>query len=260
MGRMLLAVGLAMMICTVATAQTIVRHERTVHGEHSSVSESSGEDGAGVLSPAAETSLADNEVITVYGPYGGADGETSILQEGQENERQQLGQAQIKLSDEEAARARLEKFIGQEHWDRNFWLKEGVEENLPYRDCIYLQGGTKGQEEYIIALRRQGNPEPSAPDLYSLVLLVGRGQLGKLAFDTEKMPGIELVQGGLSKAMTFTESRVRLPVAFMLRIEPKQVREIAAADGCQLLFSTGAGDCRVELPVEMRKEWLKVLE
>ena len=255
MGRILLVLCLVMLTCTAASAQTIVRHERTVHGGHTQAAEKAEEGWADIPPPAAEP-MAEDEVITVYGPYGEAAGE-KILTERQKEEQQQ---AQTKKADEEAARARLEKFIGQEPRDRRFWLKEGIEENLPYRDCIYMQGGTRGQEDYVIALRRQGNPEPLAPDLCSVVLLVGRGQLGKVALDTEKLPRIELEQEGTFREISFTESRVRLPVAFMLRIEPREVQEIAAAPKGWLLFSTTAEKSRIELPAEVRREWLKVLE
>ena len=222
-----------------ASAETIVRHERTVHGNY----------------PSAADEVED-DVITVYGPY-------AAMSTGQKEaavQQEPDGQADSELAEEETARARLERFLGQEPQDTDLWLQEGIEEGLPYRDCVYMQGGSRGQEDYVIAIRRQGNPEPLAPDLYSLVILIGRGQLGQKVLETEKLPILELETGGQVRDITFTESRVRLPVAFMLRMESEGVREAATADKGMLCLSTSAGDCVLELPREVRNAWLKVLD
>lgn len=260
MGRFFLVICLMTLIFTEVSAQTVVRHERTVHGQSSPALKQAEESWEDVPPPVAEEPT-DGEVITVYGPYGGSPQSTAAEPEWQGAGRGQEESLRVNsVDDEGAARARLEKFIGQEPKHGKLWLKEGTEKNLPFRDCIYMQGGTKRQEDFVIALRRQGNPEPSAPDLCSLVLLVGRGQLGRVTLNTEKLPHIEMEYGGMSKEIIFTESRVRLPVAFMLRIETEQVVEIASAENCWLLVNTDTGNHRLEMPADMRQAWLEVLE
>lgn len=260
MVRFLLIFFLGLAFFSTASAETIVRHERTVHGSIPAT-EKAGDRWAEAAPPPAKLQT-DDEVITSYGPYGGMGREKEVLEAGEASETplEKQGGTLKQLSDEEVVRARLLKFIGQEPQDKDLWLRQGVEENLPYLDCIYLHGGSKGQEDYVVALRRQGNPEPLAPNLYSLVLMVGRGKLGEVGFDTEKMPYIEMENGGVPKERHFTESRVRLPEALMLRMEADWVNEAATAAKYYLRIYTQADVHNLEIPVEVRAMWADLLK
>ena len=249
MGKILLILCLGMFMFSTAFAETIVRHERTMHGFKPPTQE---------RPVMEEASLPESEedFIVVYGPevppppgvenLGGL--EVSQGQEGQ------------KASSAEAARARLEKFLGQEPPDEKFWFKRGEKEGIPYIDSIYTQGGTKGSEDYVIALQRQRNPDGHASDYFSLVVMVGRGLLGQLTLDQQKLPILSVKLGEASRQVDFTQTWTKLPELLMLRIELDWVQDAAAADEAVLILATSAGDKHIELPKEVRESWREVME
>ena len=57
-----------------------------------------------------------------------------------------------------------------------------------------------------------------------------------------------------------TESRVRLPKVFMLRMEADRVSGAATAAKCCLLIYTQVGTYKLEIPGEVRDMWTELLK
>ena len=248
MGKILLILCLGMFIFSTAFAETIVRHERTVHGVKPPMKERTVMEEVPPVEP-------EEDVIVVYGP------EVPLPRGGETLGGIEVSQGKDgqKASSAEVARARLEKFLGQEPTDKAFWFKRGEKEGIPYVDSIYTQGSTKGREDYVLALQRQRNPDGHAPDYVSLVVMVGRGLLGQLELDQQKLPFLSVKSGEESRQVYFTQTWTKLPELLMLRMEPDLVQEVAVADKAVLILATSAGEKYIEMPKEIRESWREVM-
>lgn len=249
MGKIWFLLCLGMLIFSTAFAETVVRYERNVHGVKSPMKERP------VMEAASSVGTEEDDIV-VYGP----DVELIPDVENMGGLEEPHGQEGQKASSTEAARTRLEEFLGQEPMDKEFWLKRGKKRGIPYIDSIYTQGSTKGKEDYVIALQRQGNPNGHAPDYVSLVVMVGRGRLGQLTLDQQKLPVLTVKSGEASRQIAFTQTWAKLPELLMLRIESDWVQEAAVADEAVLILATSDGEKRIELPGEVRASWGEVME
>ena len=230
MRQILIMFCIGLVISSTASAETVVRHERTAH----------------VLTPTREAPADD--IIVVYDSMAKVDS-------WQRKEKKEAEVLNI-----EKAKTRLEKIVGYEPFQENPYFKEGIELGIPYYDCIYLQGGLKGAEDYVIALHKQCESVDHPSEYLSLILMIGRGQLGQVNFVQEKLPVMKLRAGNMANWYSFQNSWVRMPEILMLRINTDLVEKVSSMDEVILIVETNSGEKHIELPTAVRKKWLRVID
>ncbi len=234
---------------SVVEAETVVRHERTIHGTINNTETNTAttkmmpekQNANNVQVPTVKAADQDDEVIVVYGPW--ASRESTMDAEAEKvNSSQELG--------------RIYKFIGEVVPTENPWYRTGLEEGVSFCDSIYFAGGNIGTEKYLVALRRQDGRQGWADDRYSLIIMQGRGQNMQMKFVTDKLPILYLQQQSLPETEhIFTQAWVRLGDVYMLRMDKEKVMEAMMADKGRVVLKTTVGEQSIDIPKSVLKSW-----
>lgn len=265
-----LMLGTFMVNVPAVSAETIVRHERT-HFEYQGAEQQAQEETKAEpavqeevvpavqqeVSPAepeskpAEAVKEPNPVPAEAKPAANAD-EIVVYGPWAPMERKEAPEQSKPASS-------AEKFLGTDTSEQNPWFRQGSLKGFFYRDCIYMAGGEKDKEDYIVALRRQTGKDGEPVGYCSLLVFVGRGQSGQLSFIPEKLPVLSWGAEAADK-QAFTSAWVKQPESYMLRMDRDVLKKILTSGSAELQVETNSGAKSIKIPAEVIKAWDQLLE